>query len=86
MNRFKQTKRSALALAVLLAIAGSAESAALRKAALISLMTYGQPEVGTQTVAIVETSAGDIRLAALALLASRAEWSQQLLQAASDAA
>jgi putative heme-binding domain-containing protein len=69
------------AQAILLAIAGSAESAALRKAALISLMTYGQPEVGTQTVAIVETSAGDIRLAALALLASRAEWSQQLLQA-----
>jgi len=69
------------AQAILLAIAGSADSAALRKAALISLMTYGQPEVGTQTVAIVETSAGDIRLAALALLASRAEWSQQLLQA-----
>jgi putative heme-binding domain-containing protein len=69
------------AQAILLAIAGSAESAVLRKAALISLMTYGQPEVGTQTVAIVETSAGDIRLAALALLASRAEWSQQLLLA-----
>jgi putative heme-binding domain-containing protein len=69
------------AQAILLAIAGSAESAALRKAALISLMTYGQPEVGTQTVGIVETSAGDIRLAALALLASRSEWSQQLLLA-----
>jgi putative heme-binding domain-containing protein len=44
-------------------------------------MTYGQPEVGNQAVGIVETSVGDIRLAALALLASRAEWSQQLMQA-----
>jgi putative heme-binding domain-containing protein len=69
------------AQAALLAIAASAEAAPLRKAALISLMTYGQPEVGARTVAIVETSAGDIRLAALALLASRAEWSQQLLEA-----
>ena len=69
------------ALAALLAIADSAEAVPLRKAALISLMTYGQPEVGAQAVTIVEKSAGEIRLTALALLASRAEWSQQLLQA-----
>ncbi len=73
--------RQSEALPVLLAIADSAEVAPLRKAALISLMSYGQPQVGAQAVTIVEKSAGEIRLTALALLASRAEWSQQLLQA-----
>lgn len=68
------------AQSVLLAIAGSAEAAALRKAALISLMSYGQPEVGAKAVSIVEQGAGEVRLTALALLASRAEWSQQLLE------
>jgi putative heme-binding domain-containing protein len=65
----------------LLAIAGSAEATPLRKAALISLMSYGQPEVGAKAVSIVEQGAGEVRLTALALLASRAEWSQQLLEA-----
>ena len=69
------------AQATLLSIAGSAEAAPLRKAALISLMSYGQPEVGAKAVSIVEQGAGEVRLTALALLASRAEWSQQLLEA-----
>ena len=73
--------RQSEAQSVLLAIAGSAEAAALRKAALISLMSYGQPEVGAKAVSIVEQGAGEVRLTALALLASRAEWSQQLLEA-----
>ena len=68
------------AQAVLLAIAGSTEATPLRKAALISLMSYGQPEVGAKAVSIVEQGAGEVRLTALALLASRAEWSQQLLE------
>jgi putative heme-binding domain-containing protein len=68
------------AQATLLAIAGSAEAAPLRKAALISLMSYSQPEVGAKAVSIVEQGAGEVRLTALALLASRAEWSQQLLE------
>ena len=72
--------RQSEAQSVLLAIAGSAEAAALRKAALISLMSYGQPEVGAKAVSIVEQGAGEVRLTALALLASRAEWSQQLLE------
>jgi len=72
------------AQAALLAIADSAEAAPLRKAALISLMSYGQSEVGIKAVTIVEKSAGEIRLTALALLASRAEWSQQLLAAVKD--
>ena len=68
------------AQATLLAIADSAEAAPLRKAALISLMSYGQPEVGAKAVSIVEQGAGEVRLTALALLASRAEWSQRLLE------
>ena len=73
--------RQAAASAALLAVADSAEAAPLRKAALISLMSYGQPEVGAKAVALAEHGAGEVRLAALALLASRAEWSQQLLAA-----
>jgi putative heme-binding domain-containing protein len=69
------------AMGALLAVAGSTEAAALRKAALISLMSYDRPEVGAQAVTTVEQGAGEVRLAALALLVSRAEWSQQLLQA-----
>ncbi|NBN95534.1 MAG: dehydrogenase, partial [Verrucomicrobia bacterium] len=64
------------AMGVLLTIAASAEAAPLRKAALISLMSYDRPEVGAQAVTIVEQGAGEVRLAALALLVSRAEWSQ----------
>lgn len=73
--------RSAVALPVLSALADSAEAAPLRKAALISLMSYAQPAVGAKAVAIVAQGAGEVRLTALALLASRAEWSQQLLEA-----
>jgi len=69
------------AMGALLAVAGSTEAAALRKAALISLMSYDRPEVGAQAVTTVEQGAGEVRLAALALLVSRAEWSQQLLLA-----
>jgi putative heme-binding domain-containing protein len=73
--------RQAEALPALLAIADSAESPPLRKAALISLMSYDRPEVGEKAVAIVEKTVGEVRLAALALLASRSEWSRQLLEA-----
>ncbi|MBM3868620.1 MAG: c-type cytochrome [Verrucomicrobia bacterium] len=66
---------------VLLALATSGQSVALRKAALVALMSYAHPEVGAAAVSLVEQGAGEVRLAALALLASRAEWSQQLLEA-----
>ena len=69
------------ALPALLALADSSEAPALRKAALISLMSYESVEVGARAVGIVEKTVGEVRLAALALLASRAEWSRQLLEA-----
>lgn len=68
------------ALAVLLAIADSAEPVPLRKAALISLMSYDRPEIGSKAVALLAKSAGEVRLTALALLVSRAEWSLDLLK------
>ncbi|MGA1338493.1 MAG: PVC-type heme-binding CxxCH protein [Opitutales bacterium] len=73
--------RQDAAQAVLLKLASSSEAAALRKAALISLMSYDDPAVGKQAVGIVAEGAGEVRLAALALLASRAGWSQELLSA-----
>ncbi|MEK0438444.1 MAG: hypothetical protein RLZZ233_1415 [Verrucomicrobiota bacterium] len=80
---FGEVRQSA-AQAVLLKLASSSEAAALRKAALISLMSYDDPAVGKQTVGIVAEGAGDVRLAALALLASRAGWSQELLSAVKE--
>jgi putative heme-binding domain-containing protein len=77
---FGEVRQSA-AQAVLLKLASSSEAAALRKAALISLMSYDDPAVGKQAVGIVAEGAGDVRLAALALLASRSGWSQELLAA-----
>ena len=77
---FGEVRQSA-AQAVLLKLASSSEAAALRKAALISLMSYDDPAVGKQAVGIVAEGAGEVRLAALALLASRAGWSQELLSA-----
>ncbi|MEY4446548.1 MAG: hypothetical protein RL444_1661 [Verrucomicrobiota bacterium] len=76
--------RQDAAQAVLLKLASSSEAAALRKAALISLMSYDDPAVGKQAVGIVAEGAGDVRLAALALLASRAGWSQELLTAVKE--
>ena len=80
---FGEVRQSA-AQAVLLKLASSSEAAALRKAALISLMSYDDPAVGKQAVGIVAEGAGEVRLAALALLASRAGWSQELLTAVKE--
>ena len=80
---FGEVRQSA-AQSVLLKLASSSEAAALRKAALISLMSYDDPAVGKQAVGIVAEGAGEVRLAALALLASRAGWSQELLSAVKE--
>ncbi len=80
---FGEVRQSA-AQAILLKLASSSEAAALRKAALISLMSYDDPAVGKQAVGIVAEGAGEVRLAALALLASRAGWSQELLSAVKE--
>lgn len=78
--------RHADALPRLLEIARSSEPAPLRKAALISLMAYEQPDIGPAAVALLSTSAGEVRTAVLALLASRSAWSLDLLRAVKSGA
>lgn len=69
------------ALPVLLDLAASNEPVALRKAALAALMSYDQPDIGPWAVALLPKTTGDLRTSILALLASRAPWSANLLQA-----
>jgi putative membrane-bound dehydrogenase-like protein len=69
------------AVPLLLAIAAGTEPPALRKAALISLMGYEQKEIGPQAVALLVKAPNEVRIAALALLASRSAWSIDLLNA-----
>lgn len=72
--------RSQDAVRLLLAVAAGNEPPTLRKAALISLMPYDRKEIGPAAAAMLPTTSGDIRTATLALLASRASWSMDLLQ------
>lgn len=65
---------------LLLAIAAGNEPVTLRKAALISLMAYDRKEIGTQATVLLTKTTGEVRTATLALLASRAAWSVDLLQ------
>jgi putative heme-binding domain-containing protein len=69
------------AVPVLLRLAADNEPAALRKAALVSLMNFNREDVGANVAALLPKVDGEIRTAALALLASRAPWSVHLLQA-----
>lgn len=73
--------KSAQALPALLEIAAGKESVALRKAALVALMAFDQQEIGPAVTAILPQTTGDLRNAALSLLASRAQWSVSLLNA-----
>ena len=68
------------AVRLLLAIAAGNEPVTLRKAALISLMAYDRKEIGTQATVLLTKTTGEVRTATLALLASRAAWSVDLLQ------
>ncbi len=63
----------------LLAIAGGAEPAVLRKVVLVSLMAYDQPDVGAEVAGLLPIADNEVRTAALSLLASRAQWSVSLL-------
>jgi putative heme-binding domain-containing protein len=69
------------ALPVLLEVAASNDPVALRKAALVALMAYDQPDIGPWAVALLPKTSGEMRTGVLALLASRASWSLTLLQA-----
>lgn len=69
------------AVPVLLGIAEGKDLVALRKAALVSLMSYDQDEIGAKALALLPKTTNEVHTATLALLASRAKWSMGLLQA-----
>lgn len=69
------------AVPTLVAIAGGLESPSLRKVALVSLMAYDQADIGATVVSFLPQTSGEVRSAALSLLASRAQWSVNLLDA-----
>jgi putative heme-binding domain-containing protein len=69
------------AVPALLSIAAGKEPDALRKAALVALMMYDQPDIGPWAAAQLPKTSGDVQTAFLALMASRASWSADLLRA-----
>lgn len=74
--------RSDQAVKPLLAIVAADGDATLRIAALGSLQTYNQPEVGQQIAVLAGGSLpGDVGEVARAVLASRASWTRDLLAA-----
>jgi len=66
---------------VLLAMASGNEAIALRKAALVALMSFDREDIGIAAAALLPRTQNEMRTATLALLASRAGWSRHLLQA-----
>lgn len=77
---FGEVKQSD-AVPVLLGIAAGNDLASLRKAALVSLMSYEQDEIGVKASALLPKTTNEVRTTTIALLASRAKWSVSLLQA-----
>jgi putative membrane-bound dehydrogenase-like protein len=69
------------ALPALLAVASGPGPDELRRASLASLSSYDDEAVGAQVAALLPKLAGDVRVAAFTLLASRAKWSVRLLDA-----
>lgn len=66
---------------VLWEVVQRADRAALRRAALGALASYGDPEIGRRVVRLYPELPEDLRGTAARLLASRAEWAGQLLDA-----
>ncbi len=73
--------RPASALEVLLRVAEQESNADLRKAALATLMGYDDARISAMVVKNYNGCATEVRVAALALLSSRAAWSMALLRA-----
>jgi putative membrane-bound dehydrogenase-like protein len=65
----------------LLSIALSSDISPLRKAALTSLSTYYDENIGSKVVDLLPKLSGDVQTAAFTLLASRPAWSVHLLNA-----
>ncbi len=72
------------ALPVLLKLAGDPDEGELQPAVLTALQRFDEPEIGAAVVSRFNTFTNSARAAALGLLASRAAWSRQLLDAVND--
>ncbi len=77
---FGEVKNDA-ALPVLLEVAAGNGAVALRKTAVVALMAYDQPDIGSWAVALLPKTGGEMQTTLLALLSSRVPWSASLLQA-----
>jgi len=73
--------REPSALPALLAAASGSAPDDLRRASLSSLSFYDDDAIGFKVAALLPRLAGEVRTAAVALLASRAKWSVRLLDA-----
>jgi len=73
--------RDPAAVAALLAVASVPGSEDLRKASLSSLSAYDDEAIGAKVAALLPKLGGELRAAGFALLASRAKWSERLLDA-----
>lgn len=71
--------RAPQAVPILLALAEGPAPDALRRAAFGSLAAYNDAAIGVRVAALVSTLKDSTQVAALALLASRASWSGELL-------
>jgi putative heme-binding domain-containing protein len=65
---------------LLLEIAAGTDPLPLRKAAFVALLGYDLPDIGRWAVRLLPKTTGELRLAVLALLSSRASWAGDLLQ------
>lgn len=69
------------AIPALLKLACRTSDSAVQGAALAALERYPNPEIGTVVVEAIPTLTDDVRGEALAMLASRATWARQMLEA-----
>jgi len=73
--------RQPRAVPPLLGIASGSATHSLRKAALTALSSYDDESIGVKVAELLPKLTGEVRTAALTLLASRATWSMRLLEA-----
>ena len=82
LTRVLGQTRSDRALPTLLETVRTATNPELRTAAIAALSGYDEPRIGTEIAGLIPGLSGSVRNAALALLASRAQWGADLLRLA----
>ena len=80
VRAFGETRQPA-AVPALLSVLATENDSALRKAALVSLATYDNDAIAAKVLELLPSLSGDVRTAALTMLASRPRWSAQWLAA-----